>query len=48
MRVIRSGKFEVALEFIFMITEDLAFADIASQFEELLGNDDRLKVRFYE
>jgi len=48
MKIINSGNFGVALEFVLMITEDLAFADISSQFEELLGTDDQVKIKFYE
>jgi hypothetical protein len=48
MKIALKRGFGVAIDFIQMITEDLAFADIASQFEELLGDDDLVKIRFYE
>ena len=49
-RVLRSGKFDAAYDFLGMVSDELLYssADGAGAFEDILGQDVNLRLRFFE
>ena len=49
-KVLRSGKFDASFDFLSMVSDELQYSNVegAGAFEEILGQDVDLRLRFFE
>ena len=49
-KVLRSGKFDATFDFLSMLSDELQYSSVegASAFEEIIGDDVDMRMRFFE